>query len=279
MVCADVRTAILKGELPAEVRAHSAECPACAELVAEGGKLGRRLALAPAAEPDLGPLLARVQGAVQRDVGFVARLRSCTTPLRVAIAVGCVVLIALYQLAFSRRGDLQVYPPAQMLLSLGSHVLAIGLALTAALRPLQRPPQSAWLRPLLVVAVLLVPFVLSARSPVHENHPASLIGAGSDFLPLALGCFLYGTLLALPVLGLVWALDRGQHGSRQVALLAAGTGGLAANLALELHCPSTQLVHLLAGHATIGVVAVGAYAAFGNSLFSRRWSGTSARRG
>jgi hypothetical protein len=272
MVCADLRASILRGEPPpAEVRAHAAECPACAELLADEAALGRRLASVPeSAEPALGALLAELHRAIERDSGPTAWLRSRTTPFRVAVALAAVALVSAYQLVFARRVDLPVYPAGTLLVSVAAHVLALGLTVAIALRPLQKPAPAAWVGPVAIAAAVLVPVALALRAPVHENHPVSLIGAGSDFAPLALGCFLYGGMLAVPVLGLLWALDRGEHRSKRAALLAAAFGGLAANLALELHCPSTQLTHLLAGHATIAVVAVMVYAVFGRAFFSRR---------
>jgi len=64
------------------------------------------------------------------------------------------------------------------------------------------------------------------------------------------------------VLVLGWALDRAEHRSLPNALLAAAAAGIGANLLLELHCPITEVFHLLAGHASVGLVLVTGYALF-----------------
>jgi len=55
------------------------------------------------------------------------------------------------------------------------------------------------------------------------------------------------------------ALDRTAHDSRPAGVLAAVTGGVAGNPALERHCPVTAPAHLLLGHATVGLMLVLAY--------------------
>jgi len=55
-------------------------------------------------------------------------------------------------------------------------------------------------------------------------------------------------------------LDRGAHAGLGRRLLAAAAAGLAADLALELHCPIDDPGHLLAGHAAVGVALAAACA-------------------
>jgi hypothetical protein len=58
--------------------------------------------------------------------------------------------------------------------------------------------------------------------------------------------------LVVPVLLLLWLLERRDAPPLSVLVAAGGLAGLAANLLLHVHCPSVQLAHLLLGHASIG---------------------------
>jgi hypothetical protein len=114
----------------------------------------------------------------------------------------------------------------------------------------------------LAALAFALPLILALRPRAHVDHPASLAGVGDDFLHRAAACCLYGTLLAIPWLVLCWALDRSEHRSAPNALLAAGAAGVAANLALELHCPITARSHLALGHAGVGLGLVLGYMAW-----------------
>lgn len=72
-------------------------------------------------------------------------------------------------------------------------------------------------------------------------------------------CFLFGAVPGGLLVFALRALDRNAHGGTDVAILAAVGGGLAGNAALELHCPSAAPLHLLLGHATIGIALVVLY--------------------
>jgi hypothetical protein len=103
----------------------------------------------------------------------------------------------------------------------------------------------------------------------HTAHPASLGGIGDEFVRRAVGCFVFGMLMAAPVLALLYLLDRGAHSSPLRALLGAAVAGVGGTLALHVHCPITHREHLLAGHAGITLFVVAAYAAVVVLLFGR----------
>jgi hypothetical protein len=175
------------------------------------------------------------------------------------LPLGFVLLVVVYQFVFSRRADLAVYPSELFLLAMAAAGAVIGLGVVVELWPLHRRP----LRPLLgrasVALALLVPFVL-AMGPVHTAHPASLEGTGADFIPRAGACFLYGSVFGAPFVALLWALDRSAQARPATALLAALLAGVAANLALLVHCAITAPAHLALGHATVGAALALAYA-------------------
>ena len=85
----------------------------------------------------------------------------------------------------------------------------------------------------------------------------------------ATGCFLFGSLLALPFLGLAWALERSDRLPASVLLFAGAASGLVANAALLLHCPLNDRCHLFLGHATIGLALTVALALASRGLARR----------
>jgi Negative regulator of sigma F len=260
--CRDVRDALVRGEVPEgpEVQAHLGGCPACAYILADHALLGRELGRgdpggAPAVE--LSALLGQVEQSIQSERGVRARLRSLSTPWRIACALAAVGVVAGFVLVFKPRPDLSAYPIDRMALTVAFYALLIGGAFALELRPLQRRALPGWVRPLLAVVALAVPVVF-ALAPSPEVAAPAMRMTGS-FAHLTFGCFMFGTGLAVPVLVLLFLLDRRAHGTWGVVVLAAAAGGLVANLGLALHCPARNVAHILLGHASIGVVLVVAY--------------------
>ena len=269
MECADLRAALLSGQTPrgAEVDAHVETCEACAELLAQDSSLGRQLAGlaregARRSESDGAFDFSSLETRIQAEASAAGWLRSRTTVTRVSLLLLAALGVALVQLFWFRRADFDLYPTTPFLVVIAAFSLLIGLALAACIRPLQEPRLSRWALPGLIGGGLVMPLLLYAGHPVHASHPASIAGAGPDLLPRAGACFVYGLLLALPVLVLARAVDRGEHRIGGAALCAALAGGLTANLALHLHCPITHAGHLLFGHATLVLVLVAVYALY-----------------
>ena len=266
MDCGRLRELLLAGGAPRgpEVDAHVAECAPCAELVKDGGELGRRLPVRAVggAEPEVEAMLGELHGKLARDRGLAAELRRRPTPLRVFLALGAVAALALAVLVWQRRPDLGVYPAGTLLIAVASSVLLLGACFAIALRPLQRVEVPRRQRYALLVMALALPVILAARPHRAPGSVASAGWAGPEFVQRAAACFSYGLLLAFPVLVLGWALDRAEHRSLPNALLAAAAAGIGANLFLELHCPITEVFHLLAGHASVGLALVTGYALF-----------------
>lgn len=237
------------------------ECPGCAELVADEGLLGLELGRAGSggAELDIGALLQRVEGEIARERGTIAWLRSRPTPLRVMLGVAGAALVALGVVLLRHRVDLAVYPLGRLVAAVGAYALLAGVAVRSALRPLQQHALPRLFHRTVIAAAVLVPFAVAASPAAHFVHPASLAGAGDDLLPRAVQCFLFGGAVALPALGLLFALDRGAHHAWSTALASAAAAGLIGILALELHCPITHPIHLVAGHATVGAALLPAY--------------------
>src|SRR5262249_22917368 len=139
------------------------------------------------------------------------------------------------------------------LLSFG---VAIGLTLAVILWPLQRPALPRWVGPLALALSLALPLAL-CLTPIHAAGAASL--APPDFLRAASGCFRYGLVNGAPLLVLLYAVDRRSQSAWWFPLLGGALGGLAANLALLVHCPVSEPLHLLWGHASVSMVSALVY--------------------
>lgn len=255
MDCTEAQRRILDGTAGDALRAHLEACPACHELARDRGALARLMESArPGGELPPG-LLEALRQDLARERHPLARLRSLSTPTRVALAlVGGLAVLALGLLKL--RPDIHDYPVLRLVLELGSLGL-VGLGVGWLwLRPLHRPPLPGWLAAALALLALALPWVISALPAAHTADPASLAGAGDDLVRRAVACFVYGSLIALPLALLLALLGRGARRRVRLALLPAAAGALAGLVSLNLHCPLTAPVHLLAGHAPIVLVAV-----------------------
>ena len=265
MDCQEIRDAFVNGEVPSseEVAAHVRVCPHCHELFERDAELGRSLAsqsVASGSFPD--DFLSQVEARVERETGLRAWLRSRPTRLRFQFIVLSVLLLVVVGGVLEQRSDLAEYPLARQILLLGGYfvviLIAVGKELSLSVR---RGALADHLG--LLIGALALPFLV-AFVPATERS-AQLGPAG------AAGCFVYGALLTLPTALLLWAFDRDDRPSLRTVCLSAAALGLSANLMLELHCPSGNALHLLLGHASIGVLWFAAW--YGARWYTRRVAG------
>jgi uncharacterized membrane protein len=130
------------------------------------------------------------------------------------------------------------------------------MLLRVGLRPahIPAPPDRSLL--VIIAAGLLLPIV-TALLPAGAHSFDHYVQYTQT--QATVGCFVIGAFTGVLVVLVLRALDRTAHDSRPAGVLAAVTGGVAGNLALELHCPVTAPAHLLLGHATVGFMLVLAY--------------------
>jgi hypothetical protein len=200
-----------------------------------------------------------VQELIAADRGALARLRAWPRGARFALLAAAVALEAAFFAIWFLRDDLAHYPRGRMVVLCAGYA---GLALFAgwhALRPIYLPP-ARWASRLVLAAGLVWPLVVAALPEVptttHEpftSHPAN-----------AYYCIVDGGGLAIALLLLARALDRGGHGVTDHALAAAVAAGAAGLFGLQLQCPFNYPLHLLLGHATIPALFLA-----GTLLFSR----------
>jgi len=262
--CDDTRAHLARGETPTSVAAvaHLDACDACATLTAGGGRLGRALAGLDESEMpqlDLSALAESVTARIADERGPVAWLRQLATPVRFGLATLVLAMVALAAVYLTPRIDLAVYPLGRMLMIVAAYVAVALVGLAWAVRPLHRAGPRRVVLAAVVLAGGLLPWVVALLPRVAALHPASVEGVGAEFLPRAGACFLFGTVLALPILAAAWGVDRGGHRGRWRGWLAAIAAGIGGNLVLQLHCPIIHLDHLIVGHATVALVLPVAY--------------------
>jgi hypothetical protein len=189
---------------------------------------------------DLDAMYAALRADLERERGLRAWLRARSTAVRAFASLALVALASTMAALGFARPDLASYPFERLALSLSAMALLMLVSMALALRPLQRPALPAWTVPAVVAGALALLAGLYLVSPLEAPH---MLDAAT--VKPALLCMAIGLLLGVPVYGALLLLDRG--GSRR-ALPMAVAAGLAANLVLHIHCPSTQPTHLMLGH-------------------------------
>jgi len=185
-----------------------------------------------------------------------SRLRELSSPRRAGIAALVVFTTGLATLLLLARSDMESVAPLRLV----GGVVGFGLAGVAialvVLRPLHRRPLPGVVSGALVACALLAPAAFAFLPEAHHErllHPESFADEESRFWGRAGACLLLGSLMALPFLAVVAAMDRRNRLGRARAFQIAVAGGAIGNLALLLHCPLVSHGHLLAGHATVPV--------------------------
>jgi hypothetical protein len=242
--CVDVREARLRGTpLSAEATEHALGCPVCsADIVAEG-----------APDDGLDELFRGIETKLKHERGIAGWLRSRATPVRLIVAVVWIGLLTALSALGMPRTRFAPLPLDRVVLVFSTLSVLAAVLLRLDLRPAQSPAPSDRSVLAALAGGLLFP-VAAAFLPAGAHgfdHYVQYTNAQAT-----VGCFVIGTVAAVLVVVMLRMLDRSAHDSRLSSILAAVTGGVAGNLALELHCPVTAPGHLLAGHATVGVMLV-----------------------
>jgi hypothetical protein len=262
MDCSSIRDALLAGSPPtgSGLDAHLRECEACSELLRNSGDLARAFSKAEAPAAPNPELWKSLEGALAAEKGPRAWLRSRATPVRlfvVALVAGAVVFVG------GQPVD-ETVPPVEVTIGwLVGFALAAFACLSVLVAPLGRPrPPRIVLLPLVVVALVL-PLAYALLGAAPSNRPGS-------FAEQAIGCFAFGTILSLPFFGVVWAFERSDRPWLTRLVGVGAVAGLVANAALALHCPNTEMGHLVLGHAAIGVAlaSIGAIWAVARTRFA-----------
>lgn len=264
MDCAEIRSGFVSGRVPEgpAVDEHLKWCPHCRELFEKGAQLGRRLAAAvlPAVEP--GDLFAKVDADLAHDVGLRARLRALPTPIRAATLVVVGLMLPALQLLMHPRADFGEYSHAVFWTITALLLAVLGYGSLRLARGTSTPLHTAHRDRLFAFLVVALPALVALLVPMgassSEAHDPSATWGHPGL------CFTYGAVLVVPFLVLVWLFERRDRVPLVVAVSGGALAGIAANLLLHAHCPSSHLGHLLLGHASIGAAW-----ALGLALISR----------
>jgi hypothetical protein len=266
--CAEIRSLFVAGSVPAGpgVDAHLKVCPHCRELFERGAQLGRRLALAVLPDVEPGDLFARVEKDVRAEAGVRARLRALSTETRVAALFVVAALPVLGHLLFDRRTDLAEYSPSWFRGIASLFVVSFVVSVGFLLRGVSAPVRSPWQERGLALGLLLVPAVAALLAPLGAGSPDAVFALGE---PSA--CFTWGTAFVVPLVLVYWLFERRDTIPARSLIAAGALAGLAANALLHVHCGSANPLHLLLGHASIGLVwAVALRLALGSSSTQSR---------
>jgi hypothetical protein len=215
---------------------------------------------------------AELEGKIAQERGFAAWLRSRPTPVRAMLASFVLCVIVVGTMAVWLRPDFDVYPPGRMQAVLLSIAGLIVLELVLVLWPLQLPAAPPWLMAAAVIGAPIGLFFWYSAPAAHLGHPRSIppegVGVSAFY---AARCLVVGSIVAGGFYALLRGIDRG--GTNRLLLMAA-CAGLAGNLLLQLHCPTTAPMHLVIGH--LGVVVL----CFGFAVWRERveFAGGRARR-
>jgi hypothetical protein len=241
--CVVVRDSRSRGEaLSPEAAEHAEGCPVCR---ADPESL--------AASPwDPEAEFASLATSLSSEQGLLGRLRETRTTSRLLAATGVAFLVLAGVGFVTPRSRIAPMPVTRVVLVVSVLSVLFALGTRLVLRPMQSPPPSRRVLSLALLGGLLAPFLFAAVST--DSHAA-------EYSASALRCFLVGGALGAGFVGLLYAFDRGELASSATGPIAAVAGGLGANAALELHCASSDPVHLMLGHATIGVALLLLFAA------------------
>ncbi len=259
--CAAAKTLILNDATDQRLDDHLVSCESCAVLAAEGALLAHALHDLPLPAVDTPTMTAAIQHQLAAERGLRARLQRLSTPQRASLLLGVAIAIVALTGLGTPRPDFAMYPVGRMLPVLGAFTLTGILALVRGLRPLHTSQATPWL---VLAAGFVLPFVFAGLPTAHAGHPAAVLHG--DFAAKTIACFAFGIVVAASVAKVAHLLDRRRHLDLTALMVIAAASGIVGNLALQLHCPITDPMHLIAGHASVGAVFAAGLAA----VLSRR---------
>ncbi|MBI2391222.1 MAG: DUF1109 family protein [Deltaproteobacteria bacterium] len=189
---------------------------------------------------------------VERRILALAHDTRRQTPIRRRVAIAAVVVVVVSLVMVVRpRPDLALLPIVPLALTTAAALA--GAAFTLRASASTRRSTGPKLQLLLALAIASAPLyaLLTAVSPLRARGAPAPVGTFAQCLASAWSCF--GVMMMMAGAGLAALLVAFRHAvpvsprARGAAFgAAAGAWG---GLAIHLRCPSSDTVHILAGHA------------------------------
>jgi hypothetical protein len=206
---------------------------------------------------------------VDKPPTLLDRMRETSTPMRVLAAVLATTGVACVGVMLGLRPDLASADALRVGLLISALVGLIALTVAVALRGYHRKPLGpvAWV---VIAAALGVPVILALFPDLWATGAAAVA-------PGAHRCFGFGSAVGIPSGIMVWLFQRGDRVASWRLGAAACVGGLAGFAALQMHCPSHEIGHLLIGHTSVGFVLAALAIVYAASR-QRAWSAVGTKR-
>ena len=250
MTCAEVHAAVRDGNVDTPGnRTHAETCVACAQILAhpEPWHTASSAAGASTLPPETLDLLA--EAIVVNAAGSTRPLSAQRHAVRWLVTATAALAICLFTWAQFPRPDLPAldhwshWTPLLTLTGLAT----CGIAL--ALQPLDRPSRPTWVHTGALVGMLGVSGAVSVFSPGHLVSSAAWVQE-------AVGCLVFGGAFATISFSVWYQGERRSFLDTHTASLAAVGCAMVGQAALQIHCPISDLRHLLLGHAALGLLAL-----------------------
>lgn len=256
MNCRDAWKAYLAGQ-ESQVALHASTCEACASLFSEDEPARTLAGPVGSASPesvsfDVGSAFEALRAEISNTPSWQTVLSERATWLRALLGFSWLTLSLLFVWTYKRRPDAAFYPQGRFVLEL---VLMFGVVMTlgwSALRPRFWPLRGLRFSQTLATLGVALSLMQVFLPQAHQEHPASLMGLGEDFVARAALCFLFGMSFLAPLYALLVLMARRQQ-REAVPLGCAIAAGLTGVMGLHLHCPITHTLHIFAGHASVGI--------------------------
>jgi hypothetical protein len=178
------------------------------------------------------------------------RFRSWSSGQQFALQAGLSLIISLIVLSAMRRIDFPSYPAARMGIALLLLTIAGAGALKVAMRPLHISGIPPGARTIALLFALFAPLGLALLPDAHSGELLHLHGEKEMWIS-ALRCLLFGLITGAPLLLASWLISRTGLRTIGTLLMAALGAVVLGNFTLQLHCPVTEPLHLLLGHAGV----------------------------